>query len=114
MRNFLHGIARVIDAHARAVLYHTAALFRTEIQAKTPSVSKFSDGNRSFIRHSVITAPGAPRIDRQYARACNNGFRPGRYGRGVAVADSDHAGLRGTRLVVQSLCNLGLVGRGPL
>ena len=24
------------------------------------------------------------------------------------------ADLRGTRLVVQSLCNLGLVGRGPL
>ena len=24
------------------------------------------------------------------------------------------AGLRGTRLVVQSLCGLGLVGRGPL
>jgi hypothetical protein len=69
MRNFLHGIARVLNAHARAILYHAAALFRTEIQAKTPSVSKSSDGNRSFIRHSVITAPGAPRIDRQYARA---------------------------------------------
>ena len=69
MRNFLHGIARVLNAHARAIFYHTAALFRTEIQAKTPSVSKFSDGNRSFIRHSVITAPGMPRIDRQYARA---------------------------------------------
>ena len=25
-----------------------------------------------------------------------------------------HVNLRGTRLVVQSLCGLGLVGRGPL
>ena len=34
----------------------------------------------------------------------------------VALGDNRHAApaLRGTRLVVQSLCGLGLVGRGPL
>jgi hypothetical protein len=32
----------------------------------------------------------------------------------VRATKGDLGGVRGTRLVVQSLCGLGLVGRGPL
>ncbi len=68
MRIFLHGIAQV-STPTPAMNYHAAARFEPKCRKKSPSVGKFPDGNRSFIRHSVITAPGVPRIDRQYARA---------------------------------------------
>jgi len=32
-----------------AIFYHAAARFRSEIQTKTPSVSKFFDGSHRFI-----------------------------------------------------------------